>query len=182
VFSPQKDANTSGFSTHTFNPISASSSRYLAAKRKEHLLKVPSGQIGITRECYHWIGLKTTINRFRILQTLIRTSRRRDSFFIKRLRTLKSFQIFKSKIKKSKTCSGWCPFHGLSNVTILIQIQSGRTVPLMPYNGISSAFEIFVGGFWCRMRTDTSNPHQVTAAPNADSTFFFFMIQHKYIQ
>jgi hypothetical protein len=29
VFSPQKDANTSGFSTHTFNPISASSSRYL---------------------------------------------------------------------------------------------------------------------------------------------------------
>ncbi len=52
-------------------------------------------------------------------------------FCMKWLRTLKSFKIFKSEIKKFKTCSGWCPFKGLSNDTILMQIQSGRTVPLI---------------------------------------------------
>ncbi len=46
---------------------------------------------------------------------------------MKRLRTLKSFKIFKSEIKKLKIYSGWCPFKGLST---LMQIQSGRTVPL----------------------------------------------------
>ncbi len=47
---------------------------------------------------------------------------------MKRLRTLKSFQIFKSEIKKSKTYSGWYPFLGLSNgTTLFLQIQSGRT-------------------------------------------------------
>ncbi len=51
-------------------------------------------------------------------------------FCMKRLRTLKSFKIFKSEIKKLKTYSGWCPFKGLSNDTTLMQIQSGRTVPL----------------------------------------------------
>ena len=51
-------------------------------------------------------------------------------FCMKRLRTLKLFQIFSTEIKKSKTHSGWCPFKGLSNGTTLIQIQSGRTVPL----------------------------------------------------
>jgi hypothetical protein len=35
-------------------------------------------------------------------------------FCIKRLRTLKSFKIFKSEIKKLKTYSGWCSL-GLSN-------------------------------------------------------------------
>ncbi len=49
---------------------------------------------------------------------------------MKRLRTLKLFQIFSTEIKKSKTYSGWCPFKGLSNGTTLMQIQSGRTVPL----------------------------------------------------
>jgi hypothetical protein len=43
---------------------------------------------------------------------------------------LKSFKIFKSEIKKLKTYSGWCTFKGLSNDTTLVQIQSGRTVPL----------------------------------------------------
>ncbi len=33
-------------------------------------------------------------------------------------------------MKKLKTYSGWYPFHGLSNGGILMQIQSGRTVPL----------------------------------------------------
>ncbi len=51
-------------------------------------------------------------------------------FCMKRLRTLKSFKIFKSEIKKLKTYSGWCAFKGLSNDTTLMQIQSGRTVPL----------------------------------------------------
>jgi hypothetical protein len=49
---------------------------------------------------------------------------------MKRLRTLKSFKIFKSEIKKLKTYSDLCAFKGLSNDTTLIQIQSGRTVPL----------------------------------------------------
>ncbi len=44
------------------------------------------------------------------------------------LRTLNSYQIF--KIKKSKTYSDWCSFQVLSNGTTLLQIQSGRTVPL----------------------------------------------------
>ncbi len=34
-------------------------------------------------------------------------------FCMKRLRTLKPIQIFKSEIKKSKTYSGWCPFQAL---------------------------------------------------------------------
>ncbi len=48
---------------------------------------------------------------------------------MKRLRTLKSFQIFKTEIKKSKTYCSWSPFQGLFNGTTLVQIQSGRTVP-----------------------------------------------------
>ena len=53
-------------------------------------------------------------------------------FCMKWLRTLNSYQIFKIKNKKLKTYSGWCPFEGLSNDTTLMQIQSGRTVPLIP--------------------------------------------------
>ncbi len=53
---------------------------------------------------------------------------------MKRLRTLKSFKIFKSERKKLKTYSGWCPFKGLSNDITLMQIQSGRTVPLILQN------------------------------------------------
>ncbi len=49
---------------------------------------------------------------------------------MKRLRTLKSFQIFRKEIKISKTYCGWCPFQGLSSGTTLMQIQSGRTVPV----------------------------------------------------
>jgi hypothetical protein len=56
-------------------------------------------------------------------------------FCMELLRTLKSFKIFKSEIKKFKTCSGWCPFKGLSNDTTLMQIQSGWTVPLKPTFG-----------------------------------------------
>ncbi len=45
-----------------------------------------------------------------------------------------NFEVFSKiqdqKIKKSKIYSGWCPFPGLSNGTTLMQIQSGRTVPL----------------------------------------------------
>jgi hypothetical protein len=51
-------------------------------------------------------------------------------FCMKRLRTLRSFKIFKHERKKLKNYSGWCPFKGLSNDTTLMQIQSGRTVPL----------------------------------------------------
>ncbi len=41
-------------------------------------------------------------------------------FCMKRLRTLKSFKIFKSEIKKLKTSSGWCPFKGHSNDNTLM--------------------------------------------------------------
>ncbi len=57
-------------------------------------------------------------------------------FCMKRLRTLKSFKIFKSEIKKLKTYSGWCAFKGLSNDTTLMQIQSGQTVPLKALHAI----------------------------------------------
>jgi len=53
---------------------------------------------------------------------------------MERLRTLNSYQIFKIKNKKLKTYSGSCPFKGLSNDTTLMQIQSGRTVPLNSYS------------------------------------------------
>jgi hypothetical protein len=54
---------------------------------------------------------------------------------------LNSFQIFKIKIEKSKTYSGLCPFQGLSNGATLMQIQSGRTVPLIdPTNGVLTYF------------------------------------------
>ncbi len=49
---------------------------------------------------------------------------------MKQLRTLKSYQNFKIKIKKLKTYSGWCPFPCLSNGTTLMQIQSDRTAPV----------------------------------------------------
>jgi hypothetical protein len=42
---------------------------------------------------------------------------------------VKSFQIFKNEINKSKTYSSLCPLQGLFNTT-LMQIQSGRTVHL----------------------------------------------------
>jgi hypothetical protein len=49
---------------------------------------------------------------------------------MKQLRTLKFFQKFNIKIKKSKTFNGCCLFQGLSNDTTLSLIQSGRTVSL----------------------------------------------------
>jgi hypothetical protein len=57
------------------------------------------------------------------------------------VRTLKSFQIYKSEIKKSKTYSCWCSFQGLSNGTILMWIQSGQMVPLIPFLGNSEYME-----------------------------------------
>ncbi len=49
------------------------------------------------------------------MQNVFRTCRGWIHFCIERLRTLKSFQIFKTEIKKSKTYSGWCSFQGLSS-------------------------------------------------------------------
>jgi hypothetical protein len=91
------------------------------------------------------------------------TANRKKGFYTNRdarLRTLKSFQIFKTEIKKSKTFSGRCPFQGLYNGTTLMQIQSGRTVPLSfrilqplppptPIKTTGSAYTVF-GLFPCR--------------------------------
>jgi hypothetical protein len=51
------------------------------------------------------------------------------------LRALMLFQIFRTKIKKSKTYSD--VVKGLSNGTTLMQIQSGRTVPLITFKYIA---------------------------------------------
>ncbi len=53
-----------------------------------------------------------------------------DSILHEAAQDLKSFKIFNNEIKKFKTYSGWCAFKGLSNDTTLMQIQSGRMVPL----------------------------------------------------
>ncbi len=61
--------------------------------------------------------------RFEHMQTVIQTIMRLDSFCMKRLKTLNSYQVFKIKNQKSKTYSGWCPFYSLANGTTLMQIQ-----------------------------------------------------------
>jgi hypothetical protein len=43
-----------------------------------------------------------------------------EFIFHEAAQNLESFHIFKSKIKKSKTYSGLCPFQGLSNGTTLM--------------------------------------------------------------
>ncbi len=70
-------------------------------------------------------------SRVEHMQTVIRTSRRIRGLFAWSGSELGScFKYSALKLKKSKTYSGWCPFQGLSNGTTLMQIQSGRTVPL----------------------------------------------------
>ncbi len=54
---------------------------------------------------FHKIKVHQPIGRQDSMQIVIQTSKRLDSFCIKRLRTLKSFQIFKSEIQKLKTYS-----------------------------------------------------------------------------
>ncbi len=67
---------------------------------------------------------------------------------MERLRTLKLFSKFKIKNKKLKTYSGWCPFKGLFNDTTLMQIQSGRTVPLTGEIKLGSGNTIDFRGFF----------------------------------
>jgi hypothetical protein len=52
---------------------------------------------------FHQIKVRQPVGRKESKQTVIPTSRRLDYFCMKRLRTLISSQIFKIKIKKSKT-------------------------------------------------------------------------------
>ncbi len=51
---------------------------------------------------FHQIKVLQPIERQDSMQTMIRTSRRLDHFCMKWLRTLKSFQIFKSELKNQK--------------------------------------------------------------------------------
>jgi hypothetical protein len=53
-----------------------------------------------------------------------------EFFFAQAAQNFDFFQMFKIRIKKSKTYKGLCPFQGLSNGIPLRLIQSGRTVPL----------------------------------------------------
>ncbi len=86
-------------------------------------------------QSFGWLSNKIApANRkkgFYSIQTVILTSKSLIHVCIKRLRTLKSFQIFSPEIEKSKNYSGSCPFEGLSNGTTLMQIKSGRTIPLL---------------------------------------------------
>ncbi len=86
-----------------------------------------------------FLKVSQALGRKDSIQTVILTSRRLDSFCMKRLTTLKSFKIFWTEIKKSKTYSGWPPCQGLSNGTALVKIQSSRMVPLSVLNKF----------FWC---------------------------------
>ncbi len=100
-------------------------------------LKVPSGQTGSAWEWYHWRGLKKVFSptdfwflifSFEYLKRLQSSESLHTkmplifiNFCMKRLRTLKSFQIFKTEIKKSKTYSGWCddvPFQAYPTVPL----------------------------------------------------------------
>ncbi len=76
------------------------------------------------RHC--WSTVRRKRSRFVPIQTVIRTSKRLDSVCLKRLRTLKSFQKLKTKIKKSKTY-----VDDIFKAYPMI-LLSGRTVPLKP--------------------------------------------------
>jgi hypothetical protein len=96
-------------------------------------------------------------------------------FCMKGLRTLKSFKIFKSEIKKLKTYSGWCPFKGLSNDTTLMQIKSGRTVPLKSAN-LKSA------NSWAHSAITNPQTSKVCQSTNRKSAIFIWLIRKSQIR
>jgi hypothetical protein len=76
-----------------------------------------------TQEVQHFGGFfRQPIGRKYSIQTVCRRSRRFEAFLYEEARILKFSQIFKIKIKKSKTYSGGCPYQGLTNGTALMQI------------------------------------------------------------
>jgi hypothetical protein len=79
------------------------------------VLFVYSGEMFYSAECHLYLWMDFATLRFG------------QSF-----RAVVTFRIFykASLWIKLKTYRGWCPFKGLSNDTTLMQIQSGRTVPL----------------------------------------------------
>ncbi len=79
---------------------------------------------------FQQIKVRQPIGRKDSIQTVIRTSRRLDSFLYEADQNFEVFFKYSKQIKKSKTFSGWCPFQGLSNGTTHMQGQSGRTVLL----------------------------------------------------
>ncbi len=88
---------------------------------KEQLMSLP----------HLWSTVWWKRSRLEHMQTVNRTSRRIGGLFAWSGSELWScFKYSRSKIKKFKTYSSWCPFKGLSNDTTLMQIQSGRTVHL----------------------------------------------------
>ncbi len=93
---------------------------------------------------FHQIKVRQPIGRQDSMQT-IEQAGGWIHFCMKQLSTLKSFQIFKSEIKKSKTYSGWCPFQSLSNGTV----KAGNFVTFFgffwPMPSPRPIFFIFVG-------------------------------------
>ncbi len=69
-------------------------------------------------------------------------------FCMKRLKTFKSFQIFKTEINRSKTCSSWCPSQGLSNGMVPLSCRSNLAGRYLnnyptPAKGISKIVWLF---------------------------------------
>jgi hypothetical protein len=70
---------------------------------------------------FHQIKVRQPIGRQDSTQTVIRTSRRLDSFLHEAAQNLEIFfKYSRVKFKKSKTYSSLCPFQGLSNGTTLM--------------------------------------------------------------
>ncbi len=74
--------------------------------------------------------------------------------FIFEWRGSELWTLIKYSRPKIKTYSGWCPFKGLSNDTTLMQIQSGRTVPLI--------LAVHVGRIINRILNLNKQPHNFT--------------------
>ncbi len=80
---------------------------------------------------HFWSTFWRKRSRFEHMPTVIQRSRRLDSFLHEAAQNFELLSNVKDKkLKITKTYCGWCPFQGLSNGTALMQIQSGRTVPL----------------------------------------------------
>ncbi len=69
---------------------------------------------------FHQTKVRQPIGRQDSMQTVIRTSRRLDSFLHEAAQNFEVFSNIQEWNLKSKTYCGWCPFQGVSNGTTLL--------------------------------------------------------------
>ncbi len=116
------------------------------------------------------------------IQTVIRTSRRLDSWAAQNFEVFSN--ILKTKIKNQKPLAVDFLFQVLSNGTTLMQIQSGRTVPLKlspaspvwHYFPLCLVLKVYSSHLNWGARLDSFDLMLNTRCP-ASFTFFFLMIQ-----